>query len=94
MIAQEFTFLDQVFAECFRAFEEAFDHNTIRKNLLGIRNDLAESQRQNSGPIHSQAGRIGPLGEFCETTCDSWGEPASTRKNKGYKNGLKSRTTI
>lgn len=90
-IAQDFTLLDQVFAECFRAFEEAFNHKNIRERLLRIRNDLAKSQRHSSGPDNSQdqAGYIGPLGEFCENVCASWKEPASNRKVKGYKNGLK-----
>lgn len=88
-IAKEFCFLDQVFAECFRAFKDAFNQNDIRERLLHIRNVLAKSQRQSLGPSNRLPTYIGRLGEFCENVCESWKEPASNHKIQGYKHGLK-----
>lgn len=88
-VAQEFSFLDQVFAECFRAFEEAVNHDVVRERLVEIRNDLVRRQHQSPDPNNSQAGYIGCLGEFCEDFLASWEEPASNRRTHGYKSGLK-----
>ncbi|KAL1874447.1 hypothetical protein Daus18300_003465 [Diaporthe australafricana] len=89
-IAQEISFLDEIFAECFRALEEAINHDVVQEHLLRIRNDLVRRQRKDSGPKDSQAGYIGCLGEFCENVLASWKVPASIRRTDSYKSGLKS----
>lgn len=89
-ITHEFTFLDQVFAECFRAFEHAFNNDIIRESLDQIRASLAK--RQHRGPDSSNSSSfvyIGNLGEFCENVCASWKQTHPDRKLKGYKSGLK-----
>lgn len=88
-ITQEFTFLDQAFAECFRAFEFAFNIDTVREKLVQIRASLAKRQQRSSDPKNSNAVYIGNLGEFCENVCTSWKQANSTRKMEGYRSGLK-----
>ncbi|KAG8158416.1 hypothetical protein KVR01_011538 [Diaporthe batatas] len=88
-IAQEFSFLDHFFADCFGAFEKASNHIKIREDLSRIRNDLAKYQNQSSGPSKNETVYIGSLGQFCENVFASWVEPASSHNVKAYKNGLK-----
>lgn len=88
-VAQEFTFLDHFFADCFGAFEEASNHVKIRQDLIDIRDNLGKCQRQSSGRGNKKAIYIGTLGEFCEDVCSSWEKPSYGQKMKVYKNGLK-----
>lgn len=88
-IAQEFSFLDQVFAECFRGFEHAYNHDAVSRSLTRIKGDIVKRQSQNSDPRASKVGYIGYLGEFCENIFSSWSSPASSREAKPYKSGLK-----
>lgn len=87
-ITHDFTFLDQIFAECFRAFEHAFNNDIVRDSLVQIRASLAKRQHRGLDSTSSIV-YIGKLGEFCESVCASWEQAPPDRKPKGFKSALK-----